>query len=69
MFAESLATVAVNVCVPATVTLAADNDSVTVIGGGREITVMVARADFVVSATDVAFNVTAGGFGKLAGAV
>jgi hypothetical protein len=33
------------------------------------VTVIVAEADFMVSATDVAFNVTVAGFGTAAGAL
>ena len=69
LFAESLPTVAVKACVPFTVTLAVVSDNVTVMGAVVVVTVIVAEADFVVSATDVAFNVTVAGFGTAAGAL
>ena len=41
----------------------------TEMGGGAVVTVMVADADFVLSATEVAFKVTEGGAGAAAGAL
>jgi len=67
--AVSPVTVAVKACVPFTVTLAVVSDKVTEIGAAAAVTVIVADADFVVSATDVAFNVTVAGFGTAAGAL
>ena len=67
--AESLATVAVKACVPFTVTLAVVSDKVTVIGAAVAVTVIVADADFVVSATEVAFSVTVAGLGTVVGAL
>jgi hypothetical protein len=69
LFAESLATVAVNGCVPFTVTFAVLADNVTAIGATAAVSVIVAEADFVVSATDVAFKVTVAGLGTAAGAM
>jgi hypothetical protein len=69
LFAESLPTVAVKACVPFTVTLAVVSDKVTEIGAAAAVTVIVADADFVVSATDVAFSVTVAGLGTAAGAL
>jgi hypothetical protein len=69
LFAESPVTVAVKACVPPTVTLAVDSESVTATGAGVVDNVMVVAADFVPSATEVAVKVTAAGFGTVAGAV
>jgi hypothetical protein len=69
LFAESFATVAVKACVPFTITLAEGADSVTAMGPAVVVTVIVAEADFVVSATDVAFKITVAGFGTAEGAV
>src|SRR5436309_12985095 len=62
----SFVTVAVNCCVLVTLTLALVGETVTAIGG---VTVAVAVADFVVSATEVAVTVTCGGVGTAGGAV
>jgi hypothetical protein len=58
---------AVNCCVPKFATVAAPGDTLTEVGG--PVTVTVADADFVESACAVAFTVTCGGFGTVAGAV
>jgi hypothetical protein len=56
-FCESFCSVAVNICVaPPDATLAVAGDTVTTIGGGA--TVMVALADFVLSAMEVAVRLT-----------
>ena len=57
MPAESSCTVAVNGCVADVFTLAVAGDTSTRIGGGA-VTVIVADADFVASATEVAVSVT-----------
>jgi len=59
----------VKACVPFTITLAEGADSVTAMGPAVVVTVIVAEADFVVSATDVAFKITVAGFGTAEGAV
>ena len=59
-------TVAVNCCWPPVTTCAVVGETVTTTGG---ITVTVAVADFVGSATEVAVTKTCGGFGAAAGAV
>ena len=57
-------------CVPvATKTLAAVGETLTEIGRGADVTVIVALPDFVLSATVVAVNVTEAGDGTAAGAV
>ena len=66
--AGSSCTVAVNDCVADVFTLAVAGDSRTTIGGGA-VTVIVAAADFVGSATEVAVNVTAPAPGTPVGAV
>jgi len=68
-FAESFATVAVKLAVPPTVIFAVVCDRLTTIVGAAAVTVIAAVALFVVSETDVAVSVTAGGAGTLAGAV
>jgi hypothetical protein len=69
LFCESFCTVAVNGCIAPVCTLALVGETVTTIPAGAAVTVIVAAADFVVSATDVAVNVTVAGEGTLAGAV
>jgi hypothetical protein len=69
LFAGSFVTVAVNACIAPACTLAVGGATVTAIGAGAAVTVIVAEADFVVSATDVAVSVTVGGVGTFAGAV
>ena len=69
LFAESFATVAVKDCVAFTAILAEGCDTVTTIGAAAAVTVIVAEADFDVSATEVAFKVTAAGLGTAVGAV
>jgi hypothetical protein len=64
----SFVNVAVNVCVPLTVTLAVVGATETVIGGAAVI-VTVAEADLVGSATEVAVTVRVAGVGTVAGAV
>ena len=63
----SLATVAVNCCVALSATLAVVGATDTEIGG--RVTVTVAEADLVLSATEVAVTVTVAGEGTVAGAV
>jgi hypothetical protein len=67
LFWESLVTVAVKVWVPPAGTLAEVGDIATVMSG-EDVTVMVAEADLVASATEVAVRVTALD-GAVAGAV
>jgi hypothetical protein len=69
LFCESLATVAAKFCVPLTETVVDVGDSVTMITGPAGVTVIVAAADFVPSATDVAVSVTFAGVGTVPGAV
>jgi len=69
LFAESFCTVAVKPVDCDTGTDAEVGFTVTEIGGGRVVMVMVADADLVLSAIDVASNVTVAGLGALAGAV
>ena len=69
LFCASLLTVAVNGCVPpAACTLPDSGETTTVIAGGA-VRVMFAVADFVPSATEVAFSVTVAGEGTVAGAI
>ena len=65
----SLVTVAVNVNVLPAGTEAVVGVIATTMGTGAAVTVMVATADFVVSATDVAVSVTVVAAVTLAGAV
>ena len=69
LFAASFCTVEVNACDPLTCTDAVVSDSATAIAGGVAVTVIIAAADFVLSATDVAVIVTVAGAGTLGGAV
>jgi hypothetical protein len=46
-----------------------EGETETEVGGGGAVTVIVAEADFVLSAREVAVSVTAAGFGTLAGAL
>src|SRR5437667_444506 len=62
----SFVTVAVNCCVPVTGTLAVAGETETAMGG---VMVIVAAADFVVSATETALTVTCAGVGTADGAV
>ena len=62
----SFVTVAVNCCVPVTGTLAVAGETETAMGG---VMVIVAAADFVVSATETAVTVTCAGVGTADGAV
>jgi hypothetical protein len=66
--AGSFVIVAVKVCVPLTATDGLLGASATLIGGAAVI-VIVAEANFVVSATEVAVSVTIGVAGTAAGAV
>ncbi len=66
--AGSFVTVAVNCCVVFTVTLAVVGATETEIGGGG-VTVTVAEANLVGSATEVAVTVTMAGVGTVVGAV
>jgi CBS domain containing-hemolysin-like protein len=69
LFAGSLTTVAVTGRLPFILTLAEVGNTVTATGAAAAVSVIVAEADFVVSATDVAFKVTVAGFGTAVGAV
>ncbi len=70
LFWESFCRVAVKFEVMPTCTLAVLGDTVTTIGGGGAgVMLMLAVADFVPSATEVAVTVTLAGLGTLAGAV
>jgi hypothetical protein len=69
LFCESFCTVPVNRCEAPLCTLALVGVTVTTISAGAAVTVIVAVADFVVSATDVAVKVTVAGEGTLDGAV
>jgi hypothetical protein len=68
LFCESLLTVALMLCVLLVCTEAVVGITATAIGGGG-VMVKVAAADFVVSVTDCAVNVTVAGAGTAAGAV
>ena len=69
LFCASFVTVALNPCVPpAACTLAVFGETATAITGGAVI-VIVAAADLLASATDIAVSVTTAGVGTLAGAV
>jgi hypothetical protein len=61
--------VAVNDCIAPVTTFAVVVDKVTAIAVGAAATVIVADADFVPSATEVAVSVTVAGLGTFAGAV
>jgi hypothetical protein len=69
LFPESLATVAVKGWVPFTVTFAVLPDNVTAIGAAPAVTMIVATADFVASATDVAVSWTIAMAGTIPGAL
>ena len=66
--AGSFVTVAVNCLVLLVVTVGFVGEMLTLIGGAT-VTVIVAEADLVASATEVAVSVTVGLAGTLAGAV
>jgi hypothetical protein len=69
LFCASFCSVAVKDCVPTSAcTLLAVGETATTIAGAV-VTVIVAAADFVPSATEVAVSVTLAGEGTLAGAV
>jgi hypothetical protein len=68
LFCATPATAAANACVLLVATLAVAGDTVTVTAGAATI-VMIAAADFVLSARDVDLRVTAAGTGTFAGAV
>jgi hypothetical protein len=69
LFCESFCRVAVKFCVPPPArTLAVAGDTVTTMAGAAA-TVIMAAADFVPSATEVAVRVTVAGLGTLDGAV
>ena len=69
LFCESFCNVAVKPAIVDTCNVAGVGLTPTEIGRGATVTVMVADADFVPSATDVAFSVTVAGAGIAAGAV
>jgi hypothetical protein len=69
LLAESFCTVAVNGWAALAGTLAMVSDSVTAMTAGGAVTVIVAAADLVASATDVAVSVTVAGAGTATGAV
>ena len=69
LFCESFWIVAVKFWLPPVGTLTDGGDTVTTIAPGAAVTVIVAAADLLPSATDVALSVTSGGEGTLAGAV
>lgn len=64
----SFVTVALKLCVALTFTVGLAGEIVTVMGGAA-VTVIVARADLVGSAAEVAVIVTVAGVGTVAGAV
>lgn len=68
-FCGSFCTVAVKFWLAPVGTVADVGDTITTIAPGAGVTVIVAAADLVLSATDVAVSVTTGGDGTLAGAV
>ena len=69
LFCESFCNVAVKPAVVETCTESDPGLTETEIGSGAAVTVIVADADFVLSATEVAFSVTVAGVGTDAGAV
>jgi len=69
LFRESFCTVALNPVDCDTCTNAEVGFAVTEIGGGGVVMVMIAEADLVLSAIDVACNVTVAGLGAVAGAL
>ncbi len=69
LFCESFCSVAVKAAVVDTCTEVEVGLTPTEIGNGAAVTVIVADADFVLSATDVAFSVMVAGVGTDAGAV
>jgi len=69
LFPESLATVAVKGWGPFTVTFAVLPDNVTALGAAPAVTMIVATADFVASATDVAVSWTIAMAGTIPGAL
>ena len=70
LFCVSFCSVAEKFCVPMPAcTLAEVGPTVTVMGAAGAVIVIVAGADLVLSATEVAVSVIVAGEGKLAGAV
>ena len=69
LFSESFCTEALKLAVVETCTESDPGLTETEIGSGAAVTVIVADADFVPSATEVAFIVTVAGVGTDAGAV
>jgi len=69
LFAESFCTVALNPVDCDTCTDEEVGFTVTEMGGGGAVMVMVAEADLVLSATEVACSVTVAGLGAVAGAL
>ena len=69
LFKESFCTVAVKLADCDTCTDAEAGFTVTEMGGGGVVMAMVAEADLVLSAIDVACSVTVAGLGALAGAL
>ena len=69
LLCESFCTVAVKGCVLPVCTLAVTGDTVTTMAGAVVPKVMLAAADFVRSATEVAVRVTLPGVGAEAGGV
>jgi hypothetical protein len=69
LFCESFCNVALKLAVEETCTESDPGLTETEIGSGAAVTVIVADADFVPSATEVAFSVTVDGVGTDAGAV
>jgi hypothetical protein len=66
---ESFCTIAVKGCAMPVCTLTVSGDTATTIAGAAAARVMLAAADFVLSATELAVSVTIAGVGTLAGAV
>jgi hypothetical protein len=69
LFCVSFCSVAVNICEAPVCTLDMVGDTATTIAGGGAEMVIVAVEALVLSATEVAVNVTVGGVGGAAGAV
>lgn len=70
LFCESFCSVAMKFCVPMPACTLAERGAIaTLIGDGGAVIVMVAGADLVLSAADVAVSMTVAGEGKVAGAV
>lgn len=69
LFCASFCTVAVNVCVPSGKMLVLAGATLTAIAAGADVTVTMAVAERVLSATEVALTVRVDGLGRPCGAI